>query len=67
MPQITPYYKLIRDLLQGRSFSIDESQREYKWDEKNSIELVSDLLEKFKSCYQSDHPTSQVNSYEGYF
>jgi uncharacterized protein with ParB-like and HNH nuclease domain len=67
MPQITPYYKSIRDLLQGRSFSIDEYQREYKWDEKNIVELVSDLLEKFKSCYQPGHAPSQVSNYEGYF
>jgi len=67
MSQITPYYKSIRDLLQGRSFSIDEYQREYKWDEKNIVELVSDLLEKFKSCYHPGHPTQSVSDYEGYF
>ena len=35
---ITPYYRSIRDLLYGRSFSIDEYQREYKWEEKNIVE-----------------------------
>jgi uncharacterized protein with ParB-like and HNH nuclease domain len=64
---ITPYYKSIRDLLQGRSFSIDEYQREYKWEEKNIVELVSDLIEKFNSCYQPGHSTQLVSTYEGYF
>jgi uncharacterized protein with ParB-like and HNH nuclease domain len=64
---ITPYYRTIRDLLYGRSFSIDEYQREYKWEEKNIVELVSDLIEKFNSCYQPGHTTELVRDYEGYF
>ena len=35
MSSITPHYKTIKELLQSRSFSIDEYQREYKWEHKN--------------------------------
>ena len=44
---ITPYYRSIKELLQTRSFGIDEYQREYKWDSSNIEELVNDLLSKF--------------------
>ncbi len=43
MSTITPHYRTITQLLQSRSFSIDEYQREYKWERENIEELVSDL------------------------
>ena len=46
---ITPHYRTIRELLQTRSFAIDEYQREYKWERKNIEELVSDLQAKFEN------------------
>ena len=64
---ITPHYRSIQQLLQAQSFSIDEYQREYKWDTKNIIELLTDLQDKFLSCYQSNHETNAVSSYEDYF
>lgn len=64
---ITPHYRSIQQLLQAQSFSIDEYQREYKWDKKNIIELLTDLQDKFLSCYQSNHETNAVSSYEDYF
>jgi len=67
MSVITPHYRTVRDLLQGHSFSIDEYQREYKWAEKNIDELVTDLQEKFSSCYQAGDSTQKVSNYEGYF
>jgi uncharacterized protein with ParB-like and HNH nuclease domain len=38
MSTITPYYRSILQLLQSQSFSIDEYQREYKWERKNIVE-----------------------------
>lgn len=67
MSVITPHFRTVRDLLQGHSFSIDEYQREYKWAEKNIDELVTDLQEKFSSCYQAGDSTQKVSNYEGYF
>jgi uncharacterized protein with ParB-like and HNH nuclease domain len=46
MSNITPYYRTVKDLLQSQSFSIDEYQREYKWERENIEELLTDLREK---------------------
>ena len=46
MSTITPHYRTITQLLQSRSFAIDEYQREYKWERKNIEELLSDLARK---------------------
>jgi uncharacterized protein with ParB-like and HNH nuclease domain len=67
MSTITPLYRSVKDLLQSQSFCIDEYQREYKWEEKNIVELVSDLLEKFQSCYSPKDLTADVSNYENYF
>lgn len=67
MSTITPHYRTVKELLQSQSFSIDEYQREYKWEEKNITELISDLQEKFLSCYQPGDSTQKVSNYESYF
>jgi uncharacterized protein with ParB-like and HNH nuclease domain len=67
MSNITPYYRTIQQLLQSQSFSIDEYQREYKWDKENIDELLTDLQEKFMSCYKKGHATTAVANYEDYF
>ncbi len=67
MSTITPHYKTIKELLQSRSFSIDEYQREYKWERKNIEELVSDLQGKFEASYHEGDPPRAVTSYANYF
>jgi uncharacterized protein with ParB-like and HNH nuclease domain len=67
MSTITPYYRSIQQLLQSQSFAIDEYQREYKWDKENVDELLTDLFDKFMSCYQRGHGTHKVAQYEDYF
>lgn len=67
MSTIQPLYKTIGELLSGRKFSIDEYQREYKWDRGNIVELVNDLENKFFSSYQKGHETKAVAAYDGYF
>ena len=67
MATITPHYRSVRELLQGQSFSIDEYQREYKWEEKNIVELITDLQEKFLSCYRPEDSLQSVSNYENYF
>lgn len=62
MSSITPHYRTIKELLQSRSFSIDEYQREYKWESKNIDELVSDLLEKFEASYLLPMSTSHSSA-----
>ena len=52
MSEITPHYRTIQQLLQSQSFSIDEYQREYKWEKKNIDELLFDLQNKFLASYR---------------
>ncbi|WP_328812286.1 DUF262 domain-containing protein [Rhodococcus sp. NBC_00297] len=67
MSSITPHYRTITQLLQNRSFSIDEYQREYKWDKKNVEELISDLQTKFSQDYQPGHLPKNASEYSDYF
>lgn len=67
MSAISPHYRTVKDLLQSRSFAIDEYQREYKWESKNIEELLSDLKGKFDADYQPGHATNKVNEYGEYF
>jgi uncharacterized protein with ParB-like and HNH nuclease domain len=64
---ITPHYRTIKELLQSRSFSIDEYQREYKWEQKNIEELVSDLWSKFEESYSAGDESRAVSGYASYF
>ena len=67
MSAITPHYRSVQQLLQSQSFSIDEYQREYKWEKKNIDELLSDLGAKFYSHYRPDDETTAVSGYGEYF
>ena len=67
MNAITPHYRTVQQLLQSQSFSIDEYQREYKWETKNVDELIVDLVDKFRAGYRDGDPTSAVANYDEYF
>ena len=67
MSTITPYYRTVQQLLQSQSFSIDDYQREYKWEEEHIDELLTDLRDKFLNCYREGDTTPSVSSYEDYF
>jgi uncharacterized protein with ParB-like and HNH nuclease domain len=67
MGSITPYYKTVKELLQARSFAIDDYQREYKWETKNIDELISDLLVTFQSSYHDGDIPSSASTYSDYF
>lgn len=67
MSTITPHYRSVQQLLQSQSFSIDEYQREFKWEKENIDELISDLLGKFLSSYKPGDVTKKVSSYGEYF
>lgn len=67
MSSITPHYRSVQQLLQTQSFSIDEYQREYKWEKENVEELLSDLQGKFSSYYTAGDETNAVSGYGEYF
>lgn len=64
---ITPHYRSIKELLQTRSFGIDEYQREYKWESFSVEELVNDLLSKFESYYRPGDEPRKAADYGDYF
>lgn len=67
MSTIVPHYRSVQVLLQSQSFSIDEYQREYKWEKENIDELLSDLQAKFFSHYRPGDETTAVSNYGEYF
>ena len=67
MSTITPHYRSIKALLQSQSFSIDEYQREYKWEKKHVDDLLSDLYGKFEKSYEAGDDTKAVSEYDEYF
>lgn len=67
MSAITPHYRNVQQLLQSQSFSIDEYQREYKWEKENIDELLSDLQAKFFTHYKPGDETPAVSGYGEYF
>jgi uncharacterized protein with ParB-like and HNH nuclease domain len=67
MTNIIPAYRSVQQLLQSQTFSIDEFQREYKWEKENVDELLTDLQEKFFRCYQEADETRKVAAYDDYF
>lgn len=67
MTTITPHYRTVQELLQSKSFAIDDYQREYKWERENIDELLSDLQAKFFSHYKSGDETTAVSAYGEYF
>jgi len=67
MSTIVPTYRSVQQLLKDASFSIDEYQREYKWEKRHIDELLNDLCTKFTSCYHEGDGTVRVSDYEDYF
>lgn len=67
MSAIVPHYRTVQQLLQNQSFSIDEYQREYKWEKRNIDELISDLLAKFNASHETGHDIPRVAQYAEYF
>lgn len=65
--QIIGKTKNARELLSGVKYSIDYYQREYRWQEKHVIELVSDLTSCFSEDFEASHTRKQVASYRPYF
>ncbi len=57
----------VRKLLEGAKYSVDYYQREYKWQEKQILELIADLSGKFLEEHDEKHPRSKVADYPHYF
>src|SRR6266498_3029361 len=59
--------RTVRQLLAGQKYSIDYYQREYKWQQKQVIELLDDLAAKFLESHEHGNERSEVADYGHYF
>ena len=59
--------KSVAQILRGARYSIDYYQREFKWETKQVVELVSDLTSRFQESYQPGHERTAVADYPHYF
>lgn len=57
----------ISDILDKKKYTIDYFQREYKWQQKHVIELLSDLETSFFNSYKEEHERSEVEGYNSYY
>ena len=67
MKEIQAKTRSVRELLSDTKYDIDYYQREYKWQPKQIVELVSDLTSAFLEEYQPQHERREVASYGHYF
>lgn len=67
MKEIQAKTRSVRELLSDTKYGIDYYQREYKWQTKQIVELVSDLTTAFLDEYQPQHERKDVASYGHYF
>jgi hypothetical protein len=59
--------KTLAEVLKGNRYSIDYYQREYKWQQKQILELISDLTQRFAGAYEAGHKRKAVDQYPYYF
>ena len=67
MRKIAGDAKNIRALLGGAKYGIDYFQREYRWQEKQIAELLTDLANKFLVDFDPQDERSAVERYGHYF
>lgn len=67
MQEIQGKTRTVRELLSGAKYGIDYYQREFKWQKKQMVELVSDLTSAFLQDYQDVHQRTDVANYGHYF
>jgi len=67
MNEILGKAKTVRELLKGVKYSIDYYQREYRWGQKQILELLNDLTNKFLEQYEPQHARKEVENYPHYF
>ena len=57
----------ISDVLDKKKYTIDYFQREYKWQQKHVVELLSDLETAFLNNYKDDDEDDAVENYNSYY
>ena len=67
MNEIQGKARTVRELLKGVKYSIDYYQREFRWGQKQILELLNDLTSKFLEQYDPRHSRKEVEKYPHYF
>jgi uncharacterized protein with ParB-like and HNH nuclease domain len=67
MQKIQAASRTLRELLDGKKYTIDYYQREYRWEQKQIFELIDDLVNAFLEDYRPGHLRTAVESYSRYF
>jgi hypothetical protein len=67
MNKIDGQARTIRQMLKGAKFAIDYYQREYRWQKKQTLELLQDLSSAFLADHLPTHPREEVEEYGHYF
>lgn len=57
----------INSLLKGQKFFIDYFQREYRWENKQMVQLIEDLTYTFLKAYSDDDEREEVDNYQNYY
>lgn len=67
MREIQGKARTVRELLKGVKYSIDYYQREYKWHQKQILEMLDDLSGRFLEEFDESHERIKVKTYPHYF
>jgi len=59
--------RTISEVLKGKRYGIDFYQREYRWQRKQTKELVEDLVEQFLQSHRPGNARGSVAKYGNYF
>lgn len=57
----------LAEMLDGKKFTIDDFQREYKWEQKHISQLIEDLYTAFFNNYKVGHSREDVETYNVYY
>lgn len=59
--------RTISEVLKGKRYGIDYYQREYRWQRKQTEELINDLVDQFLQSHRPENPRRAVATYGNYF
>lgn len=67
MNEIQAFARSVSMLLNSRKYQIDYYQREYRWEQKQVVEMVDDLVSAFFQDFRPEHALPRVERYGNYF
>ncbi len=57
----------ILEVLDNKKYTVDYYQREYNWEQKHIVQLVTDLYNAFLDNYDCSHQRPDVANYNSYY